>query len=471
MTAAVPPIELREIDINVTNLCNLTCVYCSYASTPGRDEPALDASVITALLDDAAVDRQQGRPLQRRRAGHPQGHARPDRPRRGPRLQDADALERPAADARRSSRSCGTAGLRQVLVSLDGPQHQHDWHRQREGLWPKTIAGIRNAVAARLQRPRELRGDDPQRRRDRVAHAARHGARRGDLQRLLHDPRGPRARSTRSSWCRPSAGARSSPRCATPPTSTGRRWTSRSRRSSPGRTSGNGDGLGGGRGDSCLGFLDKCNYVNVLADGTVWPCVCMIDVAPPLGQHPRPPALGDPPRPGELGVLLRPARPQRHVRRLRVRRLLPRRLEGAEPHRHRRLERPRPALLRRPARAGLRPGLLHAARERRHRLALGLRREDRLTDAGIGGLTRVPFMRWRSVLSPGPRSMQRPRRIARRPSHNRLAGPAPSRAPRRSSPRRPTTPLRRACSERSRRARARPWTSTSVPRSRTARSS
>jgi MoaA/NifB/PqqE/SkfB family radical SAM enzyme len=39
------------------------------------------------------------------------------------------------------------AGLRQVLVSLDGPQHQHDdWHRQREGLWPKTIAGIRNAV-------------------------------------------------------------------------------------------------------------------------------------------------------------------------------------------------------------------------------------------------------------------------------------------------------------------------------------
>ena len=38
------------------------------------------------------------------------------------------------------------AGLRQVLVSLDGPQHQHDWHRRREGLWPKTIAGIRNAV-------------------------------------------------------------------------------------------------------------------------------------------------------------------------------------------------------------------------------------------------------------------------------------------------------------------------------------
>ncbi len=54
MTRGVPPIELREIDINVTNLCNLTCVYGSYASTPGRDEPALDADVITDLRDDAA---------------------------------------------------------------------------------------------------------------------------------------------------------------------------------------------------------------------------------------------------------------------------------------------------------------------------------------------------------------------------------------------------------------------------------
>ena len=51
----------------------------------------------------------------------------------------------------------------------------------------------------------------------------------------------------------------------------------------------NGNGLGGGRGDSCLGFLEKCNYVHVLADGTVWPYVCMIDVAPPLGNiHDRP---------------------------------------------------------------------------------------------------------------------------------------------------------------------------------------
>jgi radical SAM protein with 4Fe4S-binding SPASM domain len=39
-----------------------------------------------------------------------------------------------------------------------------------------------------------------------------------------------------------------------------------------------------GRGGSCLGFLNDCNYVNILADGRVYPCVCFIDEAPPLGN-------------------------------------------------------------------------------------------------------------------------------------------------------------------------------------------
>ena len=55
-------------------------------------------------------------------------------------------------------------------------------------------------------------------------------------------------------------------------------------------------GPDGGRGSTCLGFLDRCNYVNVLADGRVYPCVCLIDVAPALGNiHERPLAeiLGD----------------------------------------------------------------------------------------------------------------------------------------------------------------------------------
>ena len=39
-----------------------------------------------------------------------------------------------------------------------------------------------------------------------------------------------------------------------------------------------------GRGGTCFGFLDKCDYVNILADGRVHPCVCLIDEAPPLGN-------------------------------------------------------------------------------------------------------------------------------------------------------------------------------------------
>ena len=142
---AVPPIELREIDVNVTNLCNLTCVYCSYASTPGRDEPALEADVITGLLDDAAsignkvVHFSGGEPVIRRDMPDLVAHAA----RLGfkMRMHSNGMLL-----TRRKLTELRAAGLSRVLVSLDGPQHQHDWHRDREGLWPKTIAGIRNAV-------------------------------------------------------------------------------------------------------------------------------------------------------------------------------------------------------------------------------------------------------------------------------------------------------------------------------------
>jgi radical SAM protein with 4Fe4S-binding SPASM domain len=44
------------------------------------------------------------------------------------------------------------------------------------------------------------------------------------------------------------------------------------------------DQLEDGRGGSCLGFLDTCNYVNILADGRVYPCVCFLDEGPPLGN-------------------------------------------------------------------------------------------------------------------------------------------------------------------------------------------
>jgi radical SAM protein with 4Fe4S-binding SPASM domain len=280
--ALVPPIELREIDVNVTNLCNLTCVYCSYASTPGKQEPSLDRDVIDSLLDDAAaignkvVHFSGGEPVIRKDMPDLIAHASE----LGFKMRmhsNGALLTTPKLE------ELWEAGLRQVLVSLDGPAEQHDWHRQRQGLWSKTIAGIRNAVAlgfnVRVNSVATARNVDdiaglmplvmelgaatfsvfymipvgrgaqhldlmvrPQRWRafiDEMHEAA-----------AVHRPQMEVTVEKVFSWQDD--------------------WEA--------------DGLGGGRGDSCLGFLDKCNYVNVLADGTVWPCVCMIDVAPPLGN-------------------------------------------------------------------------------------------------------------------------------------------------------------------------------------------
>jgi radical SAM protein with 4Fe4S-binding SPASM domain len=287
MTRGVPPIELREIDINVTNLCNLTCVYCSYSSTPGRDEPALDPDVIADLLGDAAsignkvVHFSGGEPVIRR-----------DMP---------DLIARAAAlGFKMRMHSNGQllttekltqlrdAGLRQVLVSLDGPQHQHDWHRRREGLWPKTIAGIRNAV--------ELGFDV---RVNSVATTRNVGEIAGLMPLVME-----LGAATFSVFYMIPVGRGAQHQDLMVPPGRWRDFIAEMREAADKhrpamdvtvekvfawQDAENGNGLGGGRGDSCLGFLDKCNYVNVLADGTVWPCVCMIDVAPPLGNiHDRP---------------------------------------------------------------------------------------------------------------------------------------------------------------------------------------
>src|SRR5207253_420876 len=143
---ATPPIELREIDINVTNLCNLTCIYCSYASTPGKHEPALEPDVVHRLLDDAAglgtrvIHFSGGEPVIRQDMAELIAHASS----LGFKLRmhsNGALLTTPKLE------QLWSAGLRQVLVSLDGLEEDHDFHRNKRGLFPKTLAGIRNAVA------------------------------------------------------------------------------------------------------------------------------------------------------------------------------------------------------------------------------------------------------------------------------------------------------------------------------------
>jgi radical SAM protein with 4Fe4S-binding SPASM domain len=285
--SGAPPIELREIDINVTNLCNLTCVYCSYSSTPSRDEPALDAGVIRGLLDDAAlignkvVHFSGGEPVIRKDMpdliAHAAGLGFKMRMHSNGQLLTVPKLAQLWA-----------AGLRQVLVSLDGPQHQHDWHRRREGLWPKTIAGIRNAVSLGF----DVRVNS-------VA-TTRNVGEIASLMPLVMEL----GAATFSVFYMIPVGRGAQHQELMVPPDRWREFIAEMRDAADEhrpemdvtvekvfswQDAGGDAGLGGGRGDGCLGFLDKCNYVNVLADGSVWPCVCMIDVAPALGNiHERP---------------------------------------------------------------------------------------------------------------------------------------------------------------------------------------
>lgn len=285
--SAVPLIDLREIDVNVTNLCNLTCIYCSYASTPGKDEPALEPDVVHGLLDEAArlgtkvIHFSGGEPVIRRDMPELIAHGAS----LGFKMRmhsNGALLSGSKLDELRE------AGLRQVLVSLDGLSEDHDFHRNKRGLYPKTIRGIENAAA---------RGFNVR------VNAVATTLNVGVIPRLVPLVSELGAATFSVFYLLPVGRGREQQALMVPPArwrafieemreaverrrpemevtvekvfSWGDEWAD--------------DGLAGGRGDTCLGFLEKCNYVNVLADGRVYPCVCFIDEGPPLGNvHERP---------------------------------------------------------------------------------------------------------------------------------------------------------------------------------------
>ena len=143
----VPPIRLREIDLNLTNYCNLECIHCSYSSTRSRHEPSMSTETVHRLLDEAkalgneVVHWSGGEPATRHDMAELIGHAADLG--FGMRLLSNGILLGEERLAR-----FWEAGLRKVLVSVDGLEEHHDRQRAQPGLWPKTVAGIRNAVAA-----------------------------------------------------------------------------------------------------------------------------------------------------------------------------------------------------------------------------------------------------------------------------------------------------------------------------------
>ncbi len=279
----VPPIHLREIDLNLTNYCNLECVHCSYGSTRSKAEPALATDVVHRLLDEAkaigteVVHWSGGEPATRPDMADLIAHAHGLG--FGMRLLSNGILLSEERLAR-----FWDAGLRKVLVSVDGLEEHHDTHRAHPGLWPKTLAGIRNAVAAGYHT--RVNAAATTENVDDMATLARTMADLGvhtfTVFYLISVGRGadiadlqvPPARWRRLMEELTAVAGELGPSMEMTVEKVFA-WTD-----DPEIEHLQAEGRGGG----CLGFLNGCDYVNILADGRVYPCVCFIDGAPPLGN-------------------------------------------------------------------------------------------------------------------------------------------------------------------------------------------
>lgn len=288
-TGGVPPIRIREIDLNLTNFCNLECIHCSYSSTKSKHEPALTAEVIKGLLTEAAglgtkvVHWSGGEPATRPDMAELIAHAIGLG--YGMRLLSNGILLNESR-----LQSFWDAGLRKVLISMDGLEEHHDHHRQHPGLWDKTLNGIRNAVRmgfhTRVNAAATTDNVD-----DMVELARRMHAegvhtftvfylitvgRGSDIEGLQVPP--DRWRRLMDDMAAVAAELRAAGRAMEVTVEKVFSW------SDDPHDDLHDEHLASGRGGGCLGFLNGCDYVNILADGGVYPCVCFVDKAPALGN-------------------------------------------------------------------------------------------------------------------------------------------------------------------------------------------
>ena len=146
-----------------TILCNLECVYCSYASTPGKDEPSLPAALAHDVLEQAAA---LGNRVVHFSGGEP--IIRADMPEFIAHAADLGFKMRMHSNGALFTetrlRQVWDAGLRQVLISLDGFEANHDFHRASTGLYAEDAAGHQKRGRHGIQCAGELRGHDAERR-------------------------------------------------------------------------------------------------------------------------------------------------------------------------------------------------------------------------------------------------------------------------------------------------------------------
>ncbi|MBM3483570.1 MAG: radical SAM protein [Alphaproteobacteria bacterium] len=278
-----PAIHLREIDLNITNRCNLECIYCSFSSTPSRAEPEIPPREVHTLLDRAAA---MGVRVIHFSGGEP--IIRADMPEFIAHATDLGFKMRMHSNGSLFTetrlRKVWDAGLRQVLISLDGFAANHDFHRAKPGLYAKTLQGISNAVAMGFS----VR-----------VNAVATTLNVDEIPALLPMLAGMGV-NTFTVFYQIAVGRGRQQRALMVPPLRWRQFVHDMRRMAAAHKPDHMEVTvekvflweeeweqqlhATGRGGTCLGFLKECDYVNILADGRVYPCVCLVDEAPPIGN-------------------------------------------------------------------------------------------------------------------------------------------------------------------------------------------
>ena len=111
----------------------------SYSSTPGRDGPALAPT--SSQASSTTPPRSATRLCTSQAASPSSGATRPtSSPTPRASASRCGCIRTGSCSPNASSRNCGRPASASPRLPRR-PQHQHDWHRDREALWPKTIAG------------------------------------------------------------------------------------------------------------------------------------------------------------------------------------------------------------------------------------------------------------------------------------------------------------------------------------------
>lgn len=137
-------VRLREIDLNITNRCNLDCMHCAFASSIG-DANELPLEVVAQIVEDAQALGCEDIHLT---GGEPTVHRAFEDVLRL--ILDAGMFTRLISNGTMSHARLAryrAMGLAHLLFSVDGLAESHDRIRGRHGLFDKTMRRAADAIA------------------------------------------------------------------------------------------------------------------------------------------------------------------------------------------------------------------------------------------------------------------------------------------------------------------------------------